>query len=338
MSRKIVGLAGAGLVLALAPVLSAQPAFAGSNPQPNGISLRPATVNANHPEAYFTIHRGAGQVMHDTVLVTNLATKPVVLLVNPVDGLTGATTGSVYANRGIPVTKAGTWLSVPSGKLSLGPKASLRVPFTVHVPTGASPGDHLAGIAFQNAHATTSSSGFQVKEVVRDVIGVLVVVPGTAGFQPSLVSLGIHEIGSTGIGSVLIGLGDTGRLLAKPVLSVDLHGPNGYHHSLTRQLDTVLPGDTVTYPYAWPDRLVKGTYTIDAALTGGDTTVHLQRTVHLGATLAGNTVPPVAESGSSSRPNALISALIGGLVVALVLGLVMVIVMRRRWRSPVGPV
>jgi hypothetical protein len=156
---------------------------------------------------------------------------------------------------------------------------------------------------------------------------VLVVVPGPAVFHPRLASLGIHEIGSTGIGSVLVGLGDDGLALGQPHLTVTLSGPKGYHRTLTRALDTVLPGDTVTYPYPWPDRLFKGTYNIKASLTGGGATVSMQRTVTLGTTLAGTKSPPLKAKSGSGIPLWVLFVVLG---LAVVIGVGIGWGMRRR--------
>jgi hypothetical protein len=327
---------GAGLAAALLLMLGPMaPASAGSStPAPTGISLRPAHVNPNHASSYFTLRLAAGARTTQQVLVTNPTAKPVTLLVNPVDGLTGATTGAVYANRGIPTTKAGAWASVSVRSVLVPAHRSLRVAFTVRVPQNASPGDHLAGIAFQNAKITTSTTGFKVREIVRNVIGVLIVVPGPAVFHPRLVSLGIHAVGSTGIGSVLIGLGNNGLALAQPSLTVSLDGPNNYHRTLHRHLDTVLPGDTIVYSYPWPDSLSKGSYDVTATLSGDGATATLQRTVQLGATLAGNIPRPHA---AASHSTSFVPALIGGFAAALVMVAIVWLIMRRRFTLGPGP-
>jgi hypothetical protein len=337
MNCKAFARLGAGtvalLVLALTPVAQAATVSPSPSPGPpaSGISLRPLHLNPMHPAAYFTLHQAAGRSASGTVLVTNLATVPVTLFVSPVDGLTGLTTGTVYAGRGVPITRAGRWVSVTADAIHLAARSTQRVPFTVAVPVGASPGDHLAGIAFQNARPTTSGNGFKIREIVRNVIGVLVVVPGPAVFHPHLVSLGLGAIGSTGIGAVSVGLGDDGHDFAKPSLTVALSGPGGYHRTMTRQLDTVLPGDTVVFPYPWPDSLAKGTYLVKAFLTGGGVTVTLQKTVQLGVALRGDSPGAhVAKKSGFPWPT-----LIAVLVLALVLGLVIGLTMRRR---PIRPV
>ena len=78
-----------------------------------GFGARPAHFNPNVPatRAYFirTVPRGGS--FTDQVIVTNTAAKPVTLRVYPVDGLTGATSGVVYGNRGVALHGAGLWVT-----------------------------------------------------------------------------------------------------------------------------------------------------------------------------------------------------------------------------------
>ena len=211
-----------------------------------GVSLQPAHPSKDSP-SYFTFHGAAGTTITDSVVITNHATVPVELVVSPVDGLTGQTSGSVYANRQDPVTKAGEWVTPSVTTLTLPGQSARTVSFSVQIPAGTSAGDHLAGIAVENTQPTTSSNGFAIKQILRSVIGVLVVVPGAASFTPKLSTLGIQQIGATGIGSVTVGLSNSGLALAKPSLEVSLksslglqpqyyaqarHRPSGRRHHL----------------------------------------------------------------------------------------------------------
>jgi Bacterial protein of unknown function (DUF916) len=274
------------MVAAPSVAMAAPPAAAAGG----GVSLAPAYPSTASP-SYFTFHAKAGTTVHDALVVTNHGNASVSLAVSPVDGLTGQTSGSVYANRTDPIRKAGRWVTPAVSALTLAAGATRTIDFTVAIPAGTVAGDHLAGIAVENTVPTESSNGFAIKQILRNVIGVLVVVPGKATFVPSLSSLGIQQIGATGIGSVTVGLGNSGLLLAHPTLAVSLSGPSGYQRSQTRVLDTVLPGDTITYPFAWPDVLAKGDYNVTATLTGGGTSVSMTRSVNLGAALAGVTHP-----------------------------------------------
>ncbi|HEY2043776.1 MAG TPA: DUF916 domain-containing protein, partial [Jatrophihabitans sp.] len=177
-----------------------------------GVSLQPLHPDMSDPasSAYFALHARPGATLRDTVHVTNTSKAAVNLIVSSVDGLTGQTSGAVYANRQDPVREAGTWVTPSVRSFRLVGGASRNVSFTVEVPGTAVPGDHLAGVAVENADPTSSTGGFQIKQVLRSVIGVRVVVAGPAAFHPQLTSLGLKQLGGTQLAAVYVGLGNDG--------------------------------------------------------------------------------------------------------------------------------
>src|SRR5262249_37477636 len=95
---------GAALALCLLlclPALVAQALAAGA---PASFSVRPGHYDAADPasRAYFKRVVARGGTFSDTVVLANSGHDPLTLLVNAVDGLTGQTSGSVYANRDVP--------------------------------------------------------------------------------------------------------------------------------------------------------------------------------------------------------------------------------------------
>src|SRR5438445_6781948 len=82
--------------------------------QPSGFSVRPAHFNPADPatRAYFKPVVRTGGAYSDQVIVTNDGDAPIKLLVSAVDGLTGVTSGAVYANRDQPHLKAARWVQV----------------------------------------------------------------------------------------------------------------------------------------------------------------------------------------------------------------------------------
>ena len=86
---------------------------------------------------------------------------------------------------------------------------------------------------------------------------------------------------------MVVKLGDNGHALGKPRLRVSIAGPKHYAMSLTRNLDTLLPGDLIAYPFAWPDNLASGKYRITAQLTGGGKTATKTVTITLKRGLRG---------------------------------------------------
>jgi hypothetical protein len=272
--------------------LPAAPASAGF-----GIALRPGHWDQNDPatKAYFKSTVKPGETFTDEVIVTNTGDAPIDLVISGVDGLTAPTSGAVYGNRQDPINKAGTWVSPSTGRVTVAPHAEVPVAFTVKVPKDATAGDHLAGIAFEDAKPTSAGSNFAVTQVVRSVMGVQVIVPGPGAFAVRVDKASVESLPGVGAASVLVTLGNDGARLGKPGLSVALSGPNGYQRTVDRNLDTILPGDTIAYPFAWPDVLQPGDYsiTVTATAPGGAAPVVHTASAKLGTALAGVPAPGV---------------------------------------------
>ena len=258
-----------------------------------GFGAAPAHSDPSDPatRAYFKPVIRPGGSLSDEVLVTSTSSRPVRLIVSAVDGLTGQTSGAVYANREDRVDRAGSWVTPAISSLTLAPHSQQLVAFTVHVPTAAVPGDHLAGIAFENADPIRAGGQFGVTTVVRTVVGVDIDVPGPAVSHIRLSGLGLAALPGLRYATVTIHIGDDGRKLVKPVLTVALEGPSGYHRTLRRALDTILPGDTIAYPFVWPDNLAAGDYVVTVTATNGAEREVETARLHLGTALQG-TAPP----------------------------------------------
>jgi Bacterial protein of unknown function (DUF916) len=296
-----------------------------------GFGARPAHYDASNPatRAYFirTVPRGGS--FTDQVIVSNTAAKPVTLRVYPVDGLTGATSGVVYGNRQDQLRGAGRWVTPASTQVTVPANSQISVGFAVKVPKGEGAGQHLAGIALEDIHSGKSTGRFSVTEVLRTVVGIEVVVPGASHSRLSLQSFSIAPIEGTTTPSVVVGVTNAGTNLCKPALSVSLNGPGGAQRA-TRRLDTVLPGDSIPYPFVWPHALDAGNYTANITATGCGPKVVLHGTASLGAKLVRSTVPPAdvrPSSGGSAVPWWPIALVgFGGIVVGALFG--------RRRRAP----
>lgn len=189
-SLLVACVAGGALLVSVAPASATSAAATG------GFGAAPAHSNPADPatRAYFKPVIAPGGSLSDEVLVTSTSDAPIQLLVSAVDGLTGQTSGAVYANRQDPVTKAGRWVTPSTSAVTLAPHARQLIAFTVQVPTTAVPGDHLAGIAFQNANPTNSGGQFGVTTVVRTVVGVDIRVSGPASPHIRLSGLGLAAL------------------------------------------------------------------------------------------------------------------------------------------------
>ena len=253
-----------------------------------GLGVRPTHFDPTDPEtrAFFKHTVSPGQSFSDSVTVTNASNEPLTVVVSSVDGLTSQTSGAVYANRTDPVTKSGSWMHAAMSTLTVAPHSDTEVPFTVDVPADAANGDHLAGLAFEDATPSTSGGTFAITQIVRAVVGVEVHVGGAGSFNAVAGTPRLVEMPGTKTASVVVPLKDTGELLGKPEVAVTLTRP-GYNRRVTRSLDTILPGDNIDYPIVWPDDLVAGDYTIKVEVTGGGSSSTSTGHSTLGSTLAG---------------------------------------------------
>ena len=336
--RRLILLALIPFGLALFPLT----AYAGVD----GLAVAPAHPDpANQATRSYFIHTASpGETFTDQVKVSNGGAAPLELLVSPVDGLTGATSGAVYANRQDALAKAGAWVTPTRSSLSVSSGSTTDLDFSVRVPADAQPGDHLAGIAFEDAHPSTNGTGLQVTTVVRAVIGILVKVPGPAAFDLRVSGAVIEPLTPTlNLATVKIRLEDVGLLLGRPSLTVRLTGPNGYQGVVAdRRLDTLLPGDPILYPLSWPDALAPGDYTIDVTGSGAGMIApsSVSETVHLGTTLAPTapipTPPPPAatptaapDAGFVIAPRVMLIGAVGATALLLAMFAVMVRLARR---------
>ena len=307
-----------------------------------GFGVRPAHADPSNPatRAYFIIHARGGSTRHEAVIVTNGGTKPLVLEVDPVDGLTGVTSGVVYANRGVPVHGAGAWVTPTVRRVTVAPRSSTPVAFTVTVPRLASPGDHVAGIAFEALEPTKSGSSFAVTVVVRTVVGIEFEVPGPATPQVRIYSLALAPLPGTTVPSAVVTLEDVGRKLCRPQLAVALTGQDATRRA-TQTLGTILPGDRIAYPFRWPGALSEGRYNVSATSTGCGPAV-VTRTIaafSLPSTRAGSSstqvVGPTAPLASASSGSSWWLYVLVGLALLLAAGLaVRLRLLRRRGAAP----
>lgn len=262
-SRRLAALIGVAAALSLAVgAVCASAATIG------GFGVRPAHSDPNNPatRAYFIIHARAGSEKREDVMVTNHNATPLVLQVDPVDGLTGVTSGVVYANRGVAVNRDGAWVTPALRRVTVPSHGSIDVGFVVRIPKVATRGDHVAGIAFEGLHPTKSGGSFSVTVVVRTVVGIEVEVSGHATRHLRLFSLALAPLPGTTVPSAVVTLEDDGHILCHPRLKVGIAGQDG-GTTVTQTLGTILPGDKIAFPFRWPGALGDGTYDVSAKAT-----------------------------------------------------------------------
>jgi hypothetical protein len=305
-------------------------------PSLGGFSAVPETFSASEPitRSYFRPHIAAGGSVREEALLRNSSAHSMTILIYPVEGLTGSTSGAVYSSRGAALHGPGRWVTPAIAELTLAPGKQRRLPFTVRVPRGTQPGDHLAGIAFQNATPTRSRGRFSITEIVRIVIGIEVIVPGPAAAQIVLEGAALGPLGGTGRPAVIMKLRNSGRLLCAPRLRVALRGPEGQLSApVSRQLEAILPGDAIPYPLPWNRPLGAGSYGVVASASGCGHPAAISTPASLSGPLGGGANAPFAATARASIAWALIAA---GCGAAAALALLLLLALRRRERKRVA--
>jgi WxL interacting protein linking bacterial and host surfaces len=276
-----------------------------------GFGVRPANPDPNvaATRAYFIIHGKRDSRRREAVIVTNSDSKPLVLEVDAVDGLTGQTSGVVYANRGVAVHGAGAWIVPDVRRVTVPPNSAITVGFTARIPKYALRGDHLGGIAFEALQQTKSRGHFSVTVVVRTVVGVEFIVPGHATRHLRIYSVALAPLPGTTVPSAVVTLEDDGHLLCHPQLTVAIKGQNATSRS-AQTLGTILPGDRIAYPFRWPGALSQGRYAVTAKATrcGQSAAMRTVAAYSLASTRAASSNP----SATTVAPTAPLASTSGG--------------------------
>ncbi len=255
-------------------------------------AIRPVHFDPAVPatKSYFVVPARSGQSLTSEFSVTNVGDRPGSVLLYPVDGATGQTSGVVYLDRRAPRRDVGSWLTLSADRLTLGPGESRIVPFRLHVPAGARPGQHVGGIVAENAALQTSRAarsgkhvgGFQIRIRQLTIVAVEVDLPGPRLARVQVT--GIAPGGGHGYQQLLVGLRNTGTLLVKPTGSLVL--VNERHRRVRRasfHLDSLLPATGIDYPLTLRGRpLPKGAYAASVVLRYGGHVTSAIRSFRIG--------------------------------------------------------
>jgi hypothetical protein len=246
VSRRLQAVGALGLallLLGLGKEASAAPAASSPGSATAGLAPAPGSKGLVLGGGYFAPHIAAGSTYSGAVLVGNDSDSPLPAVVYPVDAVTAPAGGIGYSNEGVPLSGPGTWVHISKERITLAARVDALVAFSVTVPAGTAPGEYLAGIAAESAPPAAVGSGFRVIVRSRVIVAFEVIVPGAspvAAFsvgKPTLV-----ELPDSGY-EVRVPAKNTGTAIGGTSITVSLSGRT--HASLTDEIPTVLPGDSV---------------------------------------------------------------------------------------------
>lgn len=248
-------------------------------------------------DGFIPLTGSPGQTISGHFVITNTQQAAVSLSVYPADGLTGTTTGVVYGDKGDDLIGAGAWVSPDRTSAQLGPYSEQVVQFSVRVPAGATPGDHVAGVVLEQRRPGSTDTG-AISQVVRNVVPVMILVPGPAGPQIDVKTASLTNLPGSPLLAVTVVLHNTGLELCRPVLTVDMGDSTDTGTRVVRQLDTILPGDRAPYPLPWPKPILAGTHLVHVSASRCGVTQAIDVTVRAPRSVEDNT-PNTSNVGSS---------------------------------------
>jgi hypothetical protein len=241
-------------------------------------SLRPVTFNPDVPatQSYYIFDAQPGAMLRSDVRVTNVGSVTGTAILYAVDATTGRTSGAVYKSDSAKRRDVGRWVVLSARRLTLGPQESRVVSFSIAVPRGATPGEHLGGIVAENLALQTGAAtkvgkrggSLQIRLRHLTIVAVELKLPGRR-IERVLVQ-GVKLGNEAGYPAVEIGLRNTGNVLVKARLRLRLTDRRGRPIvDQTRALDSFVPQTSIAYPLVLSRALAPNDYRAEVRLQYG---------------------------------------------------------------------
>jgi hypothetical protein len=108
-------------------------------------SILPSNPNSEKPN-WLLYKNTPGEVVSDSVTIVNNSSAPATYDVYAVDATAGEGGAFTPKNASSENTGPGKWFSLSKSSITLDPKESAKIPFTMTIPTTTSPGQYTAAI------------------------------------------------------------------------------------------------------------------------------------------------------------------------------------------------
>ena len=135
-----------------------------------------------------------GITIHDYVGVTNFSSAPVTFSLYSADAFNAASGDLDFLAAGQKSNDVGSWISFSKQSLTIQPHQRVNEPFTLTIPSTASPGDHTGGVITSTLLEATNAEGAKVNVDRRLAVPVYLRVAGPlhAGLAIESVSTRYH--------------------------------------------------------------------------------------------------------------------------------------------------
>jgi hypothetical protein len=263
-------LAGAAVALVL---LAAPTAAYAAGPAVLPISIAPVgTANS-----YFIVTMRPGESRQLTVQFTGNGSSAGTAFTYAADVYTVVDGGLGVRLRNQPTTGVTKWVAYQAETVTLARGSTERRTFTVSVPKGASPGEHITSLVVESRIPAATGGQITLNQVVREALPIVIDVPGptVAGVaigtasEATVSGRSVVSIGVTNAGNVRIHL--SGQLIVTA---------NGHQKvaAVALTMGTVFPGDSTVVEAVLPLVLRPGQYTVSVRLADPALGVSASRT------------------------------------------------------------
>ncbi len=278
-------------------------------------------VSAVGFKSYFVLNARPGGEVSGRLGVVNLSSAARTILLSPVDVSTAAAGGLQYGD--VAPHLDGRWLQLSSRAVQLSGSQATEIPFVVHVPARALPGQHFVGIAAVDRRALSrpakQSGPIRLHFIPRLAMTVQLQLPGPS-MRQLIVGGARIDVAPSGA-SVTIAISNPGDTLIDSTsgdVTVEQGGQPLFSQSI--ELGPFVPRTAIAYHVPWNGTPAEGTYQVKGDLhPAGARSIVFDRTVTFGHRAieqfqrqTGRPAHP-----SSGIPVTLIVALVVALAVAL---------------------
>ncbi|WP_018653807.1 WxL protein peptidoglycan domain-containing protein [Actinomadura flavalba] len=320
--KATVRAAAVALAALLAVITAGPPAHAEPAPGGGGFTwaVRPAGPTGPSGRDYFVYTASPGQRVTDRVTVSNLGTKALTLRVYATDAFNTGDGSFALLTADRRPTGVGTWATFRAGSYRIKPGKRAHIPFTLTVPSDATPGDHSGGVVTAVTQQQTSATGQRVNVDRRVAARVYVRVNGpltpSAQIDTLAADYSVPAAGTSGTMTVTYRVRNTGNTRVTAAARITADGPFGWGQGrpVSRPIPELLPGNAYTFTERLPGVAPAGPLKASVRLSLADPVS--------GAALP--TRPVLRTASTFGAPWLLVG------VVALVLGGLAFVVVRRR--------
>ena len=283
--------ATAALLLAAALVMPAAPARAvGKAPADGDLrwSVQPSTAKGPDGRDYFIRRAAPGERLTDHVGITNLTGRPQTFSVYGTDAFTTADGAFALLPAAQSPTDVGSWIALARRAYTIPANTRLDVPFSLAVPTNATPGDHAGGIIASVTEEQTDAKGQKVLVDRRIAARVYLTVAGATAPRLSIDTVRLEYRQSAnpadgGAMTVTYQVRNTGNLRLSGTGSIRVTGPFGWELARTGGL-------------AMPELLPGGSLTVTERIVGVQPTLRLAAQVEVEPATFTQKLPAVART------------------------------------------